>query len=147
MNLLFALFPRVRAEVLRLLFADASIELHFRELVRRSGLTVGTLQTELSKLSTTGLLRSERDGNRLYYRANPDHPAFIHLQAVVHCAFGHLIEMKTPADSPEVAKLPGAGRQIDEIKTNAAQPRVRKKPAPRTTSGAKVLFIGDLGMG
>ena len=52
MALLAVLFPQVRAEVLRLLFADGARELHLRELTRQSRLTLGTMQGELEKLCT-----------------------------------------------------------------------------------------------
>ena len=83
MSLLFVLFPQVRAEVLRLLFADAKQELHLRELTRQSGLTLGTVQDELEKLSRADLVTNRRDGNRRYYRANSTHPLFPDLQQLV----------------------------------------------------------------
>ena len=42
------LSSRVRAEIFRLLFGVAAQELHVRELERRSGLTIGTVQQEQS---------------------------------------------------------------------------------------------------
>lgn len=42
------LSSRARAEVFRLLFFDAVTELHLREIARRSGLTLGTVQQELT---------------------------------------------------------------------------------------------------
>jgi len=83
MSLLAVLFPQVRAEVLRLLFADASRELHLRDLTRQSGLALGTMQGELEKLSSADLVMSQRDGNRRYYRANATHPLFPDLQQLV----------------------------------------------------------------
>jgi predicted nucleotidyltransferase len=83
MSLLEILFPQVRAEVLRLLFADQTRELHLRELTRQSGLSLGTLQTEVEKLCTADLLLSRRDGNRLYFRANAAHPLFADLRQLV----------------------------------------------------------------
>jgi len=83
MSLLPVLFPQVRAEVLRLLFADASRELHLRDLTRQSGLALGTMQGELEKLSSADLVMSQRDGNRRYYRANATHPLFPDLQQLV----------------------------------------------------------------
>jgi Predicted transcriptional regulators len=80
---LSVLFPQVRAEVLRLLFADASSELHLRDLARQSGLALGTVQGELEKLGSADLVMSRRDGNRRYFRANADHPLFSHLQQIV----------------------------------------------------------------
>lgn len=83
MGLLEILFPKVRAEVLRLLFADEGQELHLRELTRQSGLTLGTLQTEVEKLCAADLLLSRRDGNRRCFRANAAHPLFPDLRQLV----------------------------------------------------------------
>src|ERR1035441_8751489 len=83
MSLLGVLFPQVRAEVLRLLFADGARELHLRELTRQSGLSLGTVQDELGKLTKADLLTNRRDGNRRCYRANTGHPLFPALQQIV----------------------------------------------------------------
>jgi predicted nucleotidyltransferase len=83
MRLLNVLFPKVRAELLRLLFADPQTKLHLRELTRQSGLSLGTVQEELQKLHTADLVISRRDGNRRYYCANPEHPIFRDLQQLV----------------------------------------------------------------
>ena len=82
MGVLQVLFPQVRAEVLRLLFADPSKEFHLRELARLSHLALGTLQAEVKKLTAAQLLTPRRDGNRLYYRANIGHPIFGELQSI-----------------------------------------------------------------
>jgi predicted nucleotidyltransferase len=83
MSLLEILFPQVRAEVLRLLFAEEGRELHLRELTRQCGLSLGTLQTEVEKLRAADLLLTRRDGNRLYFRANAAHPLFTDLRQLV----------------------------------------------------------------
>lgn len=74
------LSSRVRAEMFRLLFGLNEEELHVRELERRSGLSVGTVRQELKKLTRWDLVRARRDGNRLYYRANEEHP----LHEIIH---------------------------------------------------------------
>ena len=83
MKLLHRLFPQVRAELLRLLFADPARELHVRALERQSGLSVKTVQDELAKLAGADLVTSRRDGNRRYYRVNASHPVFPDLQQLV----------------------------------------------------------------
>ncbi len=83
MSLLSVLLPQVRAEVLRLLFADPARELHLRDLTRQSRMSLGTVQGELEKLSAADLVTSRRDGNRRYYRANASHPLFVDLQQLV----------------------------------------------------------------
>lgn len=83
MGLLHLLFPQVRAELLRLLFADAAREMHGRDLARQSGLNAKTVQDELEKLGAADLVTSRRDGNRRYFRANANHPVFVDLQQIV----------------------------------------------------------------
>jgi predicted nucleotidyltransferase len=83
MSLLEVIFPQVRAEVLRLLFAEEGRELHLRELTRQCRLSLGTLQTEVEKLRAADLLLARRDGNRLYFRANAAHPLFTDLRQLV----------------------------------------------------------------
>ena len=67
---------RVKAELLRLLFGLGQPDLHLRELVRQSGLSLGTVQQELRRLAKVDLVIARKDGNRVYYRANQDHPAY-----------------------------------------------------------------------
>jgi DNA-binding transcriptional ArsR family regulator len=74
---------RVKAELLRLLFGLGRPELHLRELVRQSGLSLGTVQQELRRLTRIGLVTARKDGNRVYYRANQEHPLYADLRNVV----------------------------------------------------------------
>jgi len=54
MLLLNVLFPKVRAELLRVLFSDPAVELHLRELVRRTGLGLGTVQERTGQTGGSG---------------------------------------------------------------------------------------------
>lgn len=84
MNLLSEILSsKVRAEVFRLLFGTDISELHLRELERRSGYAVGTVQTEMRKLERLDLVCRRKDGNRLYYSANRQHPLFMEIQGLV----------------------------------------------------------------
>ncbi len=82
MSILETLLPRARAEIVRLLFSDPGKELHQRELARLSNLAIRTLQNEVAKLEGVDLLVSRRDGNRLYFRANTDHPIYPELHGI-----------------------------------------------------------------
>lgn len=141
MGLLTVLFPQARAETLRLLFADASRELHLRELVRQSGLTLGSVQAEVTKLLDAGLLLDRRDGNRRYVRANSAHPVFIDLHNLVLKTAGLrdvLIEALAGLEGIRIALVFGsvaagaeqAGSDIDllvigEVGLRALSPRLR----------------------
>ena len=105
MKLLHRLFPQVRAELLRLLFADPARELHVRALERQSGLSVKTVQDELAKLAGADLVTSRRDGNRRYYRVNASHPVFPDLQQLVLKTAG----LRDVLAEPARAGQPAAG--------------------------------------
>lgn len=67
---------RARAEIFRLLFSGRSAQLHNREIVRRSGMSESAVRRELGKLTKLDLLKRRKDGNRVYYGANCDHPLY-----------------------------------------------------------------------
>jgi predicted nucleotidyltransferase len=97
-----AIFPKARAEVLRLLFADAGKEAHVRDLARLAGLTPAAMQKELSYLQELGLVVGERDGNRLYYRAEVTHPLFPELRGLTVKTTGIVHELRKALE-----KVPG----------------------------------------
>ena len=73
----------VRAEIFRVLFGLSAEELHMREIQRRSGFAIGTIQTELRKLLELDLVQKRRDGNRAYFSANREHSLFIDIHKLV----------------------------------------------------------------
>jgi predicted nucleotidyltransferase len=77
------LSSKVRAEIFRALFGLNTSELHLRELERYTGCAVGTVQTEMKKLTRLDLVIKRRDGNRLYYRANREHPLYPEIRGMV----------------------------------------------------------------
>lgn len=56
---------------------------HIRELARNSGLSAPSLMREAKSLVRIGLLREERDGNRVDYLANVDSPLYTSLSELV----------------------------------------------------------------
>jgi predicted transcriptional regulator len=81
--ILDVLFPQVRAEILRLLFAAPTKQRYVRELMSLSGLALCTVQDELRKLSTVGLVTSWSNGYHRFYAANRKHPLFPELLRIV----------------------------------------------------------------
>jgi len=77
------LSSKVRADIFRLLFGTITEELHMREIERRSGYAIGTIQTELKKLLRLDLVKKRKDGNRLYYRANRENPLYPGIRSLV----------------------------------------------------------------
>jgi DNA-binding transcriptional ArsR family regulator len=77
------LSSRVRSEIFRLLFGVSERQLHVREIERRTSLSIATVRQELQKLLRMQLVESQRDGNRLYYRANKGHPLYADIRNIV----------------------------------------------------------------
>lgn len=89
MNILAQLLSsQVRAEIFRLLFNGNKTAIHLRDLQRKSQLSIGTIQKEIGHLKNLDLVTSERDGNRLYYTANSDHPLYKHICGLVEKTSG-----------------------------------------------------------
>jgi len=77
------LSSNVRAEFFRLLFGLEKRELHLRDIERQSGFTIGTVRQEAEKLSRLGIIIKRRDGNRLYFKANAQHPLYNDIGSIV----------------------------------------------------------------
>jgi len=82
-TVLEVLFPQVRAEILRLLFAPPYKERYVRELMQLSDLSLSTVQDELRKLSALQLVTSWSNRYHRFYRANRSHPLFRDLVHIV----------------------------------------------------------------
>ncbi len=76
------LSSKARAEVFRLLF-DEPIELYMRDIERKTGLLIGSIQQVLRDLLELDLVVARKDGNRLYYSANRQHPLYPDLHNLV----------------------------------------------------------------
>ena len=97
------LSSKVREKVFQNLFNGQGFELHLRELERRSGSSVGAIQTEMKKLSRLELVTGRRDGNRLYYRANREHPLYADICSMVDKTVGLVGLLNAAvADLPEI---------------------------------------------
>lgn len=77
------LCSNVRAEILRILFGINEPELHLRDIHRRTEFAMSGIQRDLAKLVKLDLITSQRDGNRLYFKANKAHPLYRDLHNIV----------------------------------------------------------------
>jgi len=77
------LSSKVRAAIFRNLFGVNNTELHMREIQRVADCTIGPVQVELKKLLAVQLVAARRNSNRLYYRANQEHPLYPDIRSMV----------------------------------------------------------------
>jgi len=100
MNILAQILSsQVRSEIFRLLFSDEKSSIHLRDLQRQSSLSIGTIQKEIAHLKELDLVIAERDGNRLYYTANPDHPLYKEICGLVEKTSGIAERLKETLSS------------------------------------------------
>jgi predicted nucleotidyltransferase len=126
------LSSRVRAEIFRLLFGLNEKELHMREMERQAALSLGTIRQDLQKLVKLDLVKARRDGNRLYYRANTDHPLFLEIRNLVLKTAGLVEVIKSALDREgiEVAFIFGSLARSKE----------------RAESDVDLMVIGTIGL-
>jgi predicted nucleotidyltransferase len=134
MNILAEILSsKVRAEIFRLLFGLNGTPLHMREIERRTGFAIGTIQTELRKLLRLDLVYSKRDGNRIYYEANKTHPLFLDIHRLVLKTIGLADVLK------------GALGKSSEIRCAFVFGSVARGEE-KAGSDIDLMVIGDLGL-
>jgi len=78
-----ALFSKVQARVLGLLFGNPDRSFYANELFRLAGTGTGAGVRELAKLSAAGLITVNKIGNQKHYQANRNTPIFDELRGIV----------------------------------------------------------------
>jgi len=128
------LSSKIRAEIFRNLFGIASdSELYMREIERRTGFAIGTVQTELKKLQRLDIILRVKDGNRVYYRANTAHPLYPEIRALV---------LKTSGLADVIVNALGNKTDIRVSFVFGSFARQEEK----ASSDVDLMVIGDIGL-
>ena len=134
MNILSEILSsRVRAAIFHLLFGFDGKELYMRDLERRSGFSIGAIQTELRKLLRLELLNKRKDGNRIYFQANKEHPLYSDLRNLVLKTNGLVDVIKNAlisSDAIKYAFIFGSFARQEET----------------SSSDIDLMVVGDLGL-
>lgn len=85
---------KTRIKLLLKFFLNSNSRSYLRNLETEFGESTNSIRLELNKFEQSGLLKSELDGNRKYFRANTDHPLFkdIHNILLKQIGFDKIIE-------------------------------------------------------
>lgn len=127
------LSSKVRAEVFRLLFGINDEALHMREIQRRTGCAIGTIQSELKKLLRHDLVQKRKDGNRQYYTANKTHPLYLDIRNLVLKTNG-LVDI-----------IHNALRKAETVKIAFVFGSIARQEE-KSRSDLDLMVIGDLGL-
>jgi len=83
-----ALFTKTQQRVLGLLYGNSSRSFYSNEIVRLSGVGIGTVHRELARLLASGLVTAGRIGNQKHYQANRAAPVYEELRGLALKTFG-----------------------------------------------------------
>ena len=79
---------KTREKLLQLFFSDPSKKYYLRELERILNISVGNIRRELLSLKKTGLFKSEKMGQQVYYFLNKDSAFFEDFKNIVFKTIG-----------------------------------------------------------
>ncbi len=127
------LSSNIRAEIFRNLFGVEKRSLHLREIERRTGFAVGTVQQEIKKLLRLDLITRIKDGNRSYYKANTDHPLYPEIRNLVLKTNGLADLIKNALSAEAKIKIAFVFGSFARKEENAA-------------SDVDLMVIGDIGL-
>ena len=133
-NPINSLFPPLRQEILAATYGQTNRWWFLSELASFVGKTPSSLQRELKSLAASGILRTKRDGNRLYFQAEMDSPIYEPLRNLIEQTLGvknGLKEALQPlADRISTAFIYGSIAQGDD----------------RALSDVDLIVIGQIGL-
>jgi predicted nucleotidyltransferase len=128
------LSSKIRAEIFRNLFGIAhDTSLHMREIERRTGFAIGTVQTELKKLQRLDIVSRLKDGNRVYYRANTAHPLYPCIRELVLKTCGLVDVIKEAIDNEKGIKVAFVFGSL-------------AKQEEKAHSDVDLMVVGDIGL-
>jgi predicted transcriptional regulator len=112
------LFPRVRAQIFRILFSPPQTERYVSQIKTLSGLALRTVQEELINLERADLLNCHSNGYHRFYAANRNHPLFSDLVRIVQ--IGSKIPKAKKMAAPRRRRRPGRRplRRVGKMRPN-----------------------------
>lgn len=120
--LLDVLFPKTRQALLSAILLRPEKWWYLTDLAKHLGVRPSSLQRELASLVSGDLLVSRRDGNRVYYKVNPDCPVLQELQVlfVKTAGIADVVEssVKKFSDKIAVAFIYGSIARGEELSTS-----------------------------
>jgi DNA-binding transcriptional ArsR family regulator len=88
-NLLSGLISsKTRVKLLMRFFLNPQTRSYLRELAKEFNVSTNAVREELNQLTRTQLLKAEKNGRNVFYRANTEHALFPELRAMVSKVMG-----------------------------------------------------------
>lgn len=97
-NALAALFNKTCVGLLTLFYNNPGKKFYLREIVRKVGMGIGTIQRELSGLVLANLIVREKQGKQVYYGVNTKSPVYNEVRGLIIKTFGQADIIKNILD-------------------------------------------------
>ncbi|MFC1826184.1 winged helix-turn-helix domain-containing protein, partial [Thermodesulfobacteriota bacterium] len=79
---------KTRIKLLIRFFFNPETRSYLRELAKEFNVSTNSVREELNQLTHTKLLKSEKSGRQVFYKANQEHPLFPELKSIVGKVMG-----------------------------------------------------------
>ncbi|MDP6425772.1 MAG: winged helix-turn-helix domain-containing protein [Dehalococcoidia bacterium] len=79
---------KTRVKVLIRFFFNPESQSYLRELAKEFNVSTNAVREELNQLNKTNLVKKEKNGRQVFYRANQEHPLFPELRTMVSKVMG-----------------------------------------------------------
>ena len=100
------LFGQTKRRVLALLFGRPESAFYLREIARETGSGTGAVQRELAQLVAAGLVRRSRQGQHVYFSADPATPVYAEMRSLLAKTAGIADVLRAGlAELPRKAKI------------------------------------------
>jgi DNA-binding transcriptional ArsR family regulator len=126
------LFTETRQQMLGLLYGQPERSFFLREILRHSGMGVGTVKRELDRLLAAGIVTLRKNGNQHHYQSDSACPIYNELLAIIN-------KIVAPVDSPASALEP----LTDKIETAFVSGSLASGKES-TGSDIDLMVIGDV---
>ncbi len=100
-----------RVHILRLFLLNPGNRFYQREIERETDQPIRAVQREVERLEGMGLLERTAEGNRVFYRLDPQFPLLPELTALFRRATGATQEGRTPPSARFIPPEPATIRQ------------------------------------
>jgi DNA-binding transcriptional ArsR family regulator len=115
-----------RVQVLHLFLSHPDSQFYQREIERETGQPIRAVQREAKRLEQIGLLTRSSEGNRVFYRSNPEFPLLAELTALFQSATG----IEPAVHPPQIPAEPSTVRQpfpwIETVPVPSLPPSLRR---------------------
>ena len=79
---------KTRIKLLTRFFFNPQVRSYLRELAKEFNVSTNSVREELNQLTSAKLLKSQKNGRRVFYMANEEHPLFPELKSMVGKVMG-----------------------------------------------------------